>query len=242
MPLEEILTKGGVPINDTPILDEDYQPPVLDNTYPTSTQEKDIPTMTEEEVIAAGGTIIEEEPQVQEEEITFEDVYEKSLNDFFNSYIKTVASNNPLNLAKYLAPYVNYSYANNNSGVTSREQMVADFVKLSSEYPRRKYFNKKIISITPIFPQGLRVTPELRKVPPGVVIKYTFDYHYEGKATRLGTAIVDLTVENSIYWQTDGTISPADVWSPEELRLMKDIPHFPIWKITMYNEIVSRKM
>jgi hypothetical protein len=225
-------TPTATPISikeEKPILEEQYQPPVLDAT---DSNEK-----------------YNEPPESQ---LTYKEIHNQSLQNFFNNYLKVIASNNGLALNSYLGPTLTYTYSEDPSGRASKQTVITDHLNLIQKYPDRKYMNKKILSITPIFPAGTAITPEMRKYPPIVIIKYKFDYWYKGKEVKTGTATVDLTIEDTRFWVNylPKYTNPLSIWTQEEVEfihnniliILNEGYLDPIWKITGYSEVVDRKL
>jgi hypothetical protein len=104
------------------------------------------------------------------------------LDEFFRSYINSLASNNQWDVASHYADSVQYGYAKSKSGIASRNEIAEDIRKLIYSYPERSYSN---ISIKEVLPSG----------PTSVRINYTFDYQYNGKKLAMGSTNVWANVQ-----------------------------------------------
>jgi vacuolar-type H+-ATPase subunit E/Vma4 len=102
--------------------------------------------------------------------------------DFFQSYINSMASNDPSNVASHFAETVDYGYAKSRSGRASRSEIAEDNRKLITSYPQRSYSDIQVKQVSPMGPNSVRVN-------------YGFRYQYNGKKLAMGSADVWATVE-----------------------------------------------
>lgn len=102
------------------------------------------------------------------------------LDQFFQAYVNSFASNNPWEVASFYAPLVDYCYAK--SGRTTRAFIQDESRRFIASYPQRSYSN---ISVH----QSQRLSPVMAR------INYSYDYRYNGKKAALGSTDVWITVE-----------------------------------------------
>lgn len=106
----------------------------------------------------------------------------EDLDAFFDSYIRSHASNNPWDVAGYYVDGAHFCYAKSPSGRTTRAEVAEAARKFIGSFPRRSYFDITVDQTVPIGPDAVR-------------INYSFNYRYSGVKEAAGSSNVWITAE-----------------------------------------------
>jgi len=104
------------------------------------------------------------------------------LQNFFQSYLDSFASNNPGDVAEHYADRVQYCYAKSPNGWAYKNEILEGAGKFISNFPQRKYFNISIHETEAIDQDVIK-------------INYSFDYEYHGRKFAAGHANVWIKVQ-----------------------------------------------
>jgi hypothetical protein len=110
---------------------------------------------------------------------------ESSLDDldaFFESYLRSHASNNPWDVASHYADGAYSCYAKAPSGRTTRAEIADAARKFIASFPHRSYSDVTVSQTMPMGPNAVR-------------INYSFNYQYNGIKPAAGRSDVWITVE-----------------------------------------------
>jgi hypothetical protein len=107
---------------------------------------------------------------------------EVGLQEFFEAYIDSLASNTAYDTARLYADVSKSCYAKSASGMWSRAELAAEHEKFLKTFPKRRFSNITVHSTTPFGPGRVRVS-------------YSMDYQYWGKKEAAGRTDVSIVVE-----------------------------------------------
>lgn len=109
-------------------------------------------------------------------------VKEDDLEEFFEAYIDSLASNNAYETTRFYADVSKSCYAKSASGMWSRAELAAEHEKFLKTFPQRRFSNITVHGATLLGPGRVRVS-------------YSMDYQYRGKKEAAGRTDVSIVVE-----------------------------------------------
>jgi hypothetical protein len=107
---------------------------------------------------------------------------EVGIQEFFEAYIDSLASNNAYDTARLYADVSKSCYAKSATGMWSRAELAAEHEKFLRTFPQRSFSNITVHSATSLGPGRVRVS-------------YSMNYQYLGKKEAAGRTDISIVVE-----------------------------------------------